>query len=599
MTHIQNADVQARYQTRRSRSLALIERLLRSYLRPYLWLLGASILLNVVIAATTGALPWFIQQAVDEVFNNKNPNMLVLVPLGVIAVSFIKGIATYGSNVIMNYVGQRSTANLQRDLFARLVHGDLAYVSQQHSGAYISIFMNDATRLRDTVSNIIISLVRHLLTIVALIGFMFTINWHLALVYTVIVIPMGVSAMRRLGKVTRTASRDGLQETSEFSTLIAETLSGLRIVKAYGQEGDQIGRAGATIDRVLEFTMRAIRARAAASPAIEALGGIAVGAIIFVGGYQSMQGNLTAGEFMGFITALLAVYQPLRAVANMQTILQEGVSAGTRVFAILDPKDHVVDAAEASTLDVSEGAVRFDNVSFQYEGREHPALNGVTIEVRPGQTVALVGASGSGKSTLLNLTLRFFDVSNGVIEIDGQDIRKATLDSLRRATALVTQDPFLFDDTIANNIAYGSPAADTAAIEQAAKRAAAHEFIAELPEGYETRVGESGLRLSGGQKQRIAIARAMLKNAPILLLDEATSALDTASEQKVQAALNTLMQGRTSLVIAHRLSTIMHADRIYVMAEGQVAESGTHDELLAANGVYADLYHKQFESEGS
>lgn len=599
MTHIQNADVQARYQTRRSRSLALIERLLRSYLRPYLWLLGASILLNVVIAATTGALPWFIQQAVDEVFNNKNPNMLVLVPLGVIAVSFIKGIATYGSNVIMNYVGQRSTANLQRDLFARLVHGDLAYVSQQHSGVYISIFMNDATRLRDTVSNIIISLVRHLLTIVALIGFMFTINWHLALVYTVIVIPMGVSAMRRLGKVTRTASRDGLQETSEFSTLIAETLSGLRIVKAYGQEGDQIGRAGATIDRVLEFTMRAIRARAAASPAIEALGGIAVGAIIFVGGYQSMQGNLTAGEFMGFITALLAVYQPLRAVANMQTILQEGVSAGTRVFAILDAKDHVVDTADASTLDVSEGAVRFDNVSFQYEGREHPALNGVTIEVRPGQTVALVGASGSGKSTLLNLTLRFFDVSNGVIEIDGQDIRKATLDSLRRATALVTQDPFLFDDTIANNIAYGSPAADTAAIEQAAKQAAAHEFIAELPEGYETRVGESGLRLSGGQKQRIAIARAMLKNAPILLLDEATSALDTASEQKVQAALNTLMQGRTSLVIAHRLSTIMHADRIYVMAEGQVAESGTHDELLAANGVYADLYHKQFESEGS
>lgn len=599
MTHIQNADVQARYQTRRSRSLALIERLLRSYLRPYLWLLGASILLNVVIAATTGALPWFIQQAVDEVFNNKNPNMLVLVPLGVIAVSFIKGIATYGSNVIMNYVGQRSTANLQRDLFARLVHGDLAYVSQQHSGAYISIFMNDATRLRDTVSNIIISLVRHLLTIVALIGFMFTINWHLALVYTVIVIPMGVSAMRRLGKVTRTASRDGLQETSEFSTLIAETLSGLRIVKAYGQEGDQIGRAGATIDRVLEFTMRAIRARAAASPAIEALGGIAVGAIIFVGGYQSMQGNLTAGEFMGFITALLAVYQPLRAVANMQTILQEGVSAGTRVFAILDAKDHVIDTADASTLDVSEGAVRFDNVSFQYEGREHPALNGVTIEVRPGQTVALVGASGSGKSTLLNLTLRFFDVSNGVIEIDGQDIRKATLDSLRRATALVTQDPFLFDDTIANNIAYGSPAADTAAIEQASKQAAAHEFIAELPEGYETRVGESGLRLSGGQKQRIAIARAMLKNAPILLLDEATSALDTASEQKVQAALNTLMQGRTSLVIAHRLSTIMHADRIYVMAEGQVAESGTHDELLAANGVYADLYHKQFESEGS
>jgi subfamily B ATP-binding cassette protein MsbA len=281
----------------------------------------------------------------------------------------------------------------------------------------------------------------------------------------------------------------------------------------------------------------------------------------------------------------------------MQTVLQEGVAAGTRVFTILDAQDHIVDEKNAALLKVDKGAVSFKNVSFQYEGREHPALNNISINVQPGQTVALVGASGSGKSTLLNLTLRFFEAHEGTIEIDGQNIRDVTLDSLRRATALVTQDPFLFDDTIANNIAYGAPEADAAAISEAAKTAAAHDFISDMPEGYDTRVGESGLRLSGGQKQRIAIARAMLKNAPILLLDEATSALDTASEQKVQAALTRLMQGRTSLVIAHRLSTIMHADRIYVMADGQVAESGTHDELLAANGVYADLYQKQFENE--
>jgi subfamily B ATP-binding cassette protein MsbA len=310
-----------------------------------------------------------------------------------------------------------------------------------------------------------------------------------------------------------------------------------------------------------------------------------------------MQGNLTAGEFMGFITALLAVYQPLRSVATIQTWLQEGVSAGKRVFSILDTRDTITDDDNAPDLQVNAGAISFDNVAFQYEGREHPALTGVSIEIKPGQTVALVGASGSGKSTLLNLTLRFFDVSGGAIQIDGQDIRNVTLDSLRRATALVTQDPFLFDDTIANNIAYGSPFADRAAIEQAAKQAAAHEFICDLPEAYETRVGESGLRLSGGQKQRVAIARAMLKNAPILLLDEATSALDTASEQKVQSALNKLMKGRTSLVIAHRLSTIMHADRIYVMRDGAVVESGTHDDLLGQNGVYADLYQKQFAGE--
>ena len=597
VTHNQRHDVQARYQTRRSKSLALIERMLRSYLRPYLPLLGLSILLNVIVAATTGALPWFIQKAVDEVFNGKNETMLIIVPLGVVVISLLKGGATFGSNVIMNFVGQRSTSNLQRDLFARLMHGDLAYVSSRHTGAYISIFMNDASRLRDTVSNIIIALVRHLLTIVALIAFMFTINWQLALIYTIIVVPMGVSSMRRLGKVTRSASRQGLEETSELSTFISESLSGLRIVKAYGQEADQIDRAKSTIERVLEYTMRAVRAKSAASPAIEALAGIAVGAIIFVGGYQSMQGNLTAGEFMGFITALLAVYQPLRSVANMQTILQEGVSAGKRVFEVLDWQDAIIDKPDAEKLHVKKGALSFDKVRFQYEGRDHKALNGVSLDIKAGQNVALVGASGSGKSTLLNLVLRFFDVTEGRITIDGQDIRDVNLDSLRRATALVTQDPFLFDDTIANNIAYGQGDVPRADIEQAAKQAAAHEFISDMPEGYETRVGESGLRLSGGQKQRIAIARAMLKDAPILLLDEATSALDTASEQKVQAALTQLMKGRTSLVIAHRLSTVMHADCIFVMQEGRLAESGTHTELLAAGGIYAELHDKQFASE--
>ena len=597
LTAEQSARIIEDYRTGNSSSISLIKRMVKTYLRPYLWLLGISFLANVLVAATTGALPWLIQKAIDDVFNAENETMLVIVPLGVVAISLIKGLATYISNVIMNFVGQRSTANMQRDLFIRLVEGDLAFVGRRHSGDYISIFMTDAIRLRDTTSFSFVALIRHTLTIVALIVFMFTINWQLALLYTVIVAPMGVGFMRRLGTVTRKASRKGLQETSEFSTLISETLSGLRIVKAYGQESDQIERAGSTIDRVLDFTMRSVRARAAASPAIEALAGIAVGAIIFVGGYQSMQGNLTAGEFMGFITALLAVYQPLRSVATVQTWLQEGVSAGQRVFTLLDAEDHITDDENARELTVEKGVVDFANVHFKYDGRDASALNGVSLKADTGQTIALVGASGSGKSTLLNLVLRFFDVGEGHIKIDGQDIRDVSLASLRRATALVTQDPFLFDDTIANNIAYGTPKADRAAIEAAAEQAAAHEFICEMPEGYETRVGESGLRLSGGQKQRIAIARAMLKDAPILLLDEATSALDTASEQKVQAALNKLMKGRTSLVIAHRLSTIMHADCIHVMQNGQVVESGTHDELLAAQGVYADLHDKQYANE--
>ena len=592
---VQNAAALAtRYHQRKSRSMALIERMLRGYLRPFLALLGLSVLANMVVAATTGALPWFIQQAIDEVFNAGNEAMLVLIPAGVIGVSLVKGAATYGSNVIMAYVGQRTTANMQRDLFARLVRGDLAYISSQHSGEYIAIFMNDVIRLRDSVSATIINLARHLLTVFALTGFMFYMNWKMALIYTIIVIPLGLASMRRLGKVTRKASRQGLEETGGLSTLIAETLGGVRIVKAYGQEDDQIARAGTTIDRVLEYTMRAMRARIAASPAIEMLAGIAVGIIIFFGGYQSTQGNLTAGEFMGFITALLAVYQPLRAVANIQTVLQEGVSAGDRIFAILDHPDEILDAPDAVDLQVTDAHIRFDNVVFRYKTRDTQALNGISIDVPSGQTIALVGPSGSGKSTLLNLSLRFFDIDSGSIEIDGQNIRQVHLKSLREAMALVTQDPFLFDDTIANNIAFGRPDATPANIEQAAKQAAAHGFISELPDGYDTRVGEGGVRLSGGQKQRIAIARALIKDAPVLLLDEATSALDTASEQQVQQALDELMKGRTALVIAHRLSTIRHADRIYVLEDGAVVESGTHEDLLAANGSYAALYEKQF-----
>ena len=518
-----------------------------------------------------------------------------LFPLGVVAISVVRGAATYGSNVIMGFVGQRTTSNLQRDLFAHLVRGDLARITKQHSGEYISIFMNDATRLRDTVNTTIINIVRHLLTVVALTIFMYVMNVQMALIYTMIVIPLGVVFMRRLGRVTRKASRQGLEEIGGLSTLISETLGGLRIVKAYGQEADQITRAGSTIDTLLSYTMRSVRARAAASPAIEMLAGIAIGVIIFYGGYQSTQGNLTAGEFMGFISALLMAYQPLRAVANLQTVLQEGVSAGERIFTVLDASDEIIDKTDAPSLEIHRGAINFENVTFGYAGRDTPALNGISLEVPAGQTVALVGASGSGKSTLLNLTLRFFDIDTGSITIDGQNICDVSLDSLRAATALVTQEPFLFDDTIAKNIAFGKVDATQADIEQAARNAAAHEFICALPQGYETHVGEGGIRLSGGQKQRLAIARAILKDAPILLLDEATSALDTVSEAQVQKALEKLLEGRTALIIAHRLSTVMHADRIYVLEQGRLRETGTHGDLLAADGLYAELYRTQFQ----
>lgn len=584
---------------RKSRTLLIIKRVLSSYLRPFWNLLVLSLLTNIVVAATTATFPWLIQQAIDQVFNAKNQNMLVIIPIGVVIISLLRGAATFAANFIMALVGQRSTANLQHDLFQRLVRGDLAYISQHHSGEYIAIFMNDANKLRETLTQSVLVLARHIITVIALIGAMFAINWHLATIYTIIVVPLGIIAMSRIGKVTRRASRQGLEETGGMSTFLSETLRGLRIVKAYGQEDSQIERARANINRIMQFVMGATRARMVASPSLEALSGIAVATIIFFGGYQSMQGMLTAGEFMGFITALLMVYQPLRATANMGSLLQEGVAAGTRIFAILDQSDEIIDKPNATALQVTGGCIRFEDVSFAYSTRTIPALNGVSLEVAAGQSVALVGASGSGKSTMINLVLRFFDVTKGRILIDDQDVRDVSLASLRLATGLVTQDPFLFDDTIAANIAFGNPNATQEKIEQAAKQAAAHEFISALPQGYDTKVGEGGLRLSGGQKQRVAIARAVLKDAPILLLDEATSSLDTGSEHQVQQALHQLMQGRTSLVIAHRLSTIMHADHIFVMDDGKIVETGKHEDLLVAGGIYADLYQKQFPNNGN
>lgn len=579
----------------RSKTLAVSTRTFSVYIKPFLGLILLGILANLIIAGAAGALPWFIQQAIDTVFVNGDRSMLVIIPLGVVIMSVVRGGATYLSNVILNYVGQKITARLQFEIYENIIKADLETLGDTHTGNYIAIFLNDAKLMANTLNQTLINLFRHFFTLIVLTGMMFSLNWKLASIYVIIVMPAGILSMRRLGKVTRKASHQGLTETGLLSRLISETIKGIRVVKAYAGEKLEAQNADRVINRVLEFTMRSVRAKSASSPIVESLAGIAVAGIIFWGGSQSFEGNLTAGEFMGFISALLLAYQPLRSVANLPVVLQEGVAAGLRVFEIIDKPIEIKNKPEATELKISEGGIGFKNVSFAYGNRDVAALDGISIDINPGETVALVGPSGAGKSTLLNLVLRFYDPVSGSIEIDGQDIQNVTIESLRASTALVTQEPFLFDDTIAANIAYGQNNASQEDIEKAAKSAAAHDFISALPEGYNTRCGEGGMQLSGGQRQRIAIARAMLKDTPILLLDEATSALDNKAEKEVQKALTYLMQDRTSLVVAHRLSTIINADKIYVINQGKVVQSGSHEELSKAKGLYAELYKAQFE----
>ncbi len=567
-------------------------RLLREYVRPHAGRLIWAAVFMALVAATTGLNAWLLEPAIDKVFVEQVPGMLIWVPLVLVAVACLRGGATYLQSILMHGVGQRIIAETQVKMYRHLIGADLAYLNAIHSGQLLSSFLYDANLLRDAVGRAITGIAKDALTAVALGVVMFVQDWQLALI-VVLVFPLVGVAIRKLGKRMRKASTATQEETGKLASQLSETLDGVRLVKAYGMEDGETERIRARIERRLKEIMRGIRTRSAATPLTEALGGVAVAMAIFYGGWRAQQGVLSLGEFMSFLAALLMAYQPLKGLASLNTALQEGLAAAQRIFAVLDVAPSITEKPEAKALAVEQGAIAYENVHFSYDG-ETAALHGIDIAVAPGSTVALVGPSGSGKTTLMNLLPRFYDADSGRVLIDGQDIQEVTIASLRAATALVSQEITLFDDSVAANIAYGRPGASQAEITAAARAAAAHDFITALPQGYDAMVGENGVRLSGGQRQRIAIARAMLKDAPILLLDEATSALDSEAEREVQTALEALKAGRTTLVVAHRLSTVMAADRIYVLDGGKVVESGDHGALLARNGTYARLYKLQF-----
>ncbi|HEY3916983.1 MAG TPA: ABC transporter transmembrane domain-containing protein [Stellaceae bacterium] len=570
----------------------LMRRLVVEFLRPHLFKLILAFAAMGVVAGATAANAWMMQPLMDKVFVEHDETLLLLIPGAVIALALIKGFAGYAQSVWMTTIGQRLVADIQVKLFARLMRADLAYFHANPAGTLISRFVTDAGLLRGCATNIMAGIGKEAVTAVFLVALMFYQDWLLALIAS-IAFPIAFRPMQRIGKRMRRVSANTQVETGQFMTLLNETFQGARYVKAYGMEAYEMSRAERIIESLYGLVEKAQRVRSISSPLMEALGGIAVALVILYGGHQVLNGVRTPGAFFSFIAALLLAYQPLKTLAGLNASLQEGLAAAQRLFTVLDIEPDIYDRAGAAVLRVSGGAVRFEDVRFSYEAGAQ-ALRGATLEIPAGKTVALVGASGAGKSTIMNLIPRFYDTNAGAILIDGQDVREVTLASLRAAIGLVSQEVSLFDDTVRANIAYGRFGASEEEIVAAAKAAAADEFIRALPQGYDTAVGEHGVKLSGGQRQRLSIARAMLKNAPILLLDEATSALDTESERQVQGALKSLMQGRTTLVIAHRLSTVLEADIIYVIDSGRVVERGTHAELLRRNGTYARLHALQF-----
>ncbi len=578
-------------------SLALVSRLMRDHIRPLVPRILFALVCMTLAAGMTAALAKLMEPILDQVFKNGNIDQLHEIGLIILVVFVVKGAATYGEAVTMNYMGMRIIADMQRRMFDHLIGADLAFFHANSTGTLVSRFTNDANMLRSAVSNALTGIGRDSLTLVFLLGVMFYQDWLLAII-SFFAFPTAVLPIVRLGRRMRKVSIYAQVELGELTTLLDEAFRGVRHVKAYGMERYEASRVHRVIERLFELAQRAAKTRSASSPIMETLGGLAIVAVIFYGGYQVVHSARTPGAFFSFVTALLLAYEPMKRLANLNANLQEGLAAAQRIYAILDAAPAVTDRPDARPLKASRGAIRFETVRFAY-GPEKPALEGISLEVPAGRTVALVGPSGAGKSTILNLIPRFYDVAEGRVLVDGNDVREVTLASLRANIALVSQEIGLFDDTVRANIAYGRPGASETEIEEAVRMAGAHGFIRELPQGYDTQVGGNGVRLSGGQRQRIAIARAMIKRAPILLLDEATSALDTETERQVQAALAELMRGRTTLVVAHRLSTVIDADLIYVIDEGAVIESGSHAELMARKGHYARLYALQLAEEAS
>ena len=570
-------------------------RLLR-HVRPYWRTFGIGVLAIVIVAATEPALPALLKPLLDGVFVNKDESVIRWTPVFIVGLFVLRGLAEYVAQFALNWVGNRLVMDLRGIMFRKLLTLPARYYDDQASGNLISRLTFDVMQVTTAATSVLTAVFKDALVIVGLLGWMFWLNWKLTLL-SLVMTPVIVLVVRVISVRLRNSSRQVQQQMGDMTQVIQETIEGHRVVKLFGGQDYEQQRFDAQANNVRRQLMKQVAASAASVPIVQFVAALALATIVYLATQQSNTDQITVGGFVSFITAMLMLTAPLKRVTSVNEPLQRGLAAAESVFALVDQHSET----DAGSIDPGRvrGEIRFEQLRFAYGADGRHALDGIDLTIAPGETLALVGASGSGKTTLANLVPRFYQPTGGRILLDGQDIAVLKLAALRANIALVSQDVVLFNDTVAANIAYGAMnRMSRDEIVAAATAAHAMEFINEMPNGLDTMVGENGVKLSGGQRQRLAIARALLKNAPVLILDEATSALDTESERHVQAALEVLMRGRTTLVIAHRLSTIENAHRIVVLDGGRIAESGAHAELLARGGKYAQLYRNQFLSSG-
>lgn len=565
------------------------------YVKPYLFRAMCAGICTIIAAGGTAYLPWVIKDMVDQVLRDKNTEMLNYIALSIVVIFVIRGIAFYGQSYLMSYVGQRVIIDIRRAVFTKLQRLSMSFYDKNKTGTIMSYVTNDVSALQGALVDNVVEMITESVILIASIVMMIYLDWKLFLV-TFGTFPFVLGFIDIFGKRIRKSGSRIQEAAADITSVLQETVSSARVIKSFVRENYEVARFDKENMNNFRANMKNAQLMATLTPTIEFVAAIGVTIILWYGGNSVINGEITAGSLVAFLTYAVNISNPIKRLSRVIGNIQKALAAAQRVFDVLDLPETIKDAENAKLLPPAKGQVSFKNVSFSYNPGEQ-VISNISFDVKPGQMIAFVGPSGAGKSTVASLLPRFYDVDKGSITIDGEDLRGVTLDSLREQVGIVPQETVLFNGTVYDNILYGRLDATKEEVEAAAKAANAHNFIMELPQGYETRLGDRGMNISGGQRQRISIARAILKNPQILILDEATSALDTESERVVQEALDRLMVGRTSFVIAHRLSTIKNADRIMVLEKGQLVEQGTHDELMEMNGLYAHLYQIQYRSK--